>query len=100
MQADQQHDGFIEACIMPETVGQRELRITKARLVNEQRERTANHVSKLREQARNRSTDVETKATQCTDRTPCVVACMFCFWLIVANVLLLQWLYITGRLNL
>ncbi len=85
---------------MAETVGQRKLRLTKGRLVNELRNRTANRISQLREQEGNRSTDVETKATQCTDRRPCLVACLFCFWLLVANLLLIQWLYITGRLNL
>jgi hypothetical protein len=75
---------------MPETVGQRNLRLTKAKLVKEQNIRTANRISQLREQEGNRSTDVETKATQCTDRRPCIVACLFCFCLVVANVLLMQ----------
>ncbi len=85
---------------MPETVGQRQLRLTKGRVVNELRDRTAKRIAQLKEQKGNASTDEETKETQCPDRTPCLAACLFCFWLLVANVLLLQWLYITGRLNL
>ena len=85
---------------MPETVGQRKLRLTKERLINELRQRTDTRVAQLREQEGNRSTDVETKATQCSDRAPCLYACLFCFWVLVVNLLLAQWLYVKGRLKL
>ena len=64
------------------------------------RRRTAKRVAQLREQEGSRSTDVETKATQCIDRTPCLTACLFCFSLLVVNLLFLQWLYVKGRLKL
>ena len=86
--------------LMPETPGQRRLRLTKLRLTTELRQRTENRVSELREQSGNRDTDIEHKATQCTDQAPCIIACLFCFWLLVANLLFIQWLYINGRLKL
>ena len=85
---------------MPESPGQRKLRLTKERLRNELRQRTDKKLALLKELAIDRSTDIEDKATQCTDRTPCLYACLFCFWLLIANLLLVQWLHIKGRLNL
>ena len=79
---------------------QRKLRLTKERLRNELRQRTDKKLALLRELAVDRSTDIENKATQCTDRAPCLYACLFCFWLLIVNLLLAQWLYIKGRLNL
>ena len=86
--------------LMPESPGQRKLRLTKERLRNELRQRTDKKLALLRELAIDRSTDIENKATQCTDRAPCLYACLFCFWLLIANLLLVQWLHIKGRLNL
>ena len=86
--------------LMPESPGQRKLRLTKERLRNELRQRTDKKLALLRELVVDRSTDIENKATQCTDRTPCLYACLFCFWLLIANLLLVQWLHIKGRLNL
>ena len=87
-------------CLMPESRGQKKLRLTKERLTNELRHRTENQLAQLREQAINRSTDVESKATQCSDRAPCLYACLFCFWVLVVNLLLAQWLYVKGHLKL
>ena len=74
------------SCLMPETAGQRKLRLTKERLTNELNQRTARRISELKEQG--------------NQGTPCLTACLFCFWLLVANLLFYQWLYNTGRLNL
>ena len=90
----------VQSCLMPETAGQRKLRLTTERLVSELNHRTTNCQAQLREQEGNRSTDVETKATQCSDRAPCLYACLFCFWLLVVNLLLAQWLYVKGHLKL
>ena len=87
-------------CPMPESPGQKKLRLTKERLTNELRHRTENKLALLREQTFDRSTDIESRATQCNDRTPCLYACLFCFWLLVVNLLLAQWLYVKGRLIL
>ena len=76
------------------------MRLTKERLTNELRQRTDKKLALLRELAVDRSTDIENKATQRTDRAPCLYACLFCFWLLIVNLLLAQWLYIKGRLNL
>ena len=91
---------FAVSYLMPESPGQRKLRLTKERLTNELRQRTDKKLALLRELAVDRSTDIENKATQCTDRAPCLYACLFCFWLLIVNLLLAQWLYIKGRLNL
>jgi hypothetical protein len=85
---------------MVESPGQKKLRLTKERLTNELRQRTENKLALLKEQSFDRSTDIETKATQCNDRTPCLYACLFCFWLVVVNLLLAQWLYVRGLLKL
>jgi hypothetical protein len=85
---------------MVESPGQKKLRLTKERLTSELRQRTENKLALLKVQSFDRSTDIETKATQCNDRTPCLYASLFCFWLVVANLLLAQWLYTTGRLKL
>ena len=85
---------------MRESPGQKKLRLTKERLTNELRHRTENKLALLKEQSFDRSTDIETKATQCNDRAPCLYACLFCFWLVVVNLLLAQWLYVKGRLKL
>ena len=86
--------------LMHETVGQRKLRLTKQRLVDELSQRTAKRVAQLKELESRRATEEETKATQCIDKAPCLTACLFCFWLLVVNLLFLQWLHVKGRLKL
>ena len=86
--------------LMPESPGQRKLRLTKERLRNELRQRTDKKLALLRELAIDRSTDIENKATQCTDRAPCLYACLFFFWLLFVNLLFPQWFYYQGRLRL
>jgi hypothetical protein len=85
--------------LMRESSGQRKLRLTKLRLANELRQRTENRVAELREQAGNRDTDFDHKGTQCTNWNSCINASLFCFLLIVANLQLLQRLYIKGHIK-
>ena len=84
---------------MPEAVGQRKLRLTKARLVRELEHRTASRVAQWRGQEGNRSMDIDHKGTQCTSWNPCINATLFCFLLVVANLLFLQRLYIKGQIK-
>jgi hypothetical protein len=85
---------------MPESKGQKKLRLTKERLTEELRLRTVRRQAQLREEAIERSTDKEIKAKQCGKKAPCLYACLFCFWLLVVNLLFAQWLYFQGRLKL
>ena len=87
-------------CLMPESKGQKKLRLTKERLTNELRLRTVGRQAQLREEAINRLTDEDIKAKQCGEKAPCLYACLFCFWLLVVNLLLAQWFYFQGRLRL
>ena len=84
---------------MRESSGQRRLRLTKVRLANELRQRTENRVAELREQAGNRDTDIDHKGTQCTNWNSCINASLFCFLLVVLNLLLLQRLYTKGHIK-
>ena len=85
---------------MPESEGQKKLRLTKERLTKELRQRTVRRQAQLREEAIVRLTEEEVKAKQCGEKAPCLYACLFCFWLLVVNLLLAQWLYFQGRLRL
>jgi hypothetical protein len=85
---------------MPESKGQKKLRLTKERLTEELRLRTVRRQAQLREEAIERLTDDKIKAKQCGEKAPCLYACLFCFWLLVVNLLFVQWLYFQGRLRL
>ena len=85
---------------MPESKGQKKLRLTKERLTRELRLRTVARQAQLREEAIDGLTDEEIKAKKCTDKAPCLYACLFCFWLLVVDLLLAQWFYSQGRLRL
>jgi hypothetical protein len=87
---------------MVESPGQKKLRLTKARLERELRERTVHRLSQLRIQSEGRAaaTDIEEKGTQCSDSSPWLFVCLFCFLLVVANLLFIQWLWFYGRLKL
>jgi hypothetical protein len=87
---------------MVESPGQKKLRLTKARLERELRERTASRLSQLRVQSERRAaaTDIEEKGTQCSDSFPWLFVCLFCFLLVVANLLFIQWLWLYGRRKL
>ena len=87
-------------CLMPESKGQKKLRLTKERLTRELRLRTVARQAQLREEAIDGLTDEDIKAKKCTDKAPCLYACLFCFWLLVVNLLLAQWFYFQGRLRL
>ncbi len=87
-------------CHMPETPGQKKLRLTKERLTNELRLRTVKRQDQLREEAIDRLTDEEVKERKCLEKAPCLYACLFCFWLLVVNLLFAQWFYYQGRLKL
>ncbi len=87
---------------MSESPGQKKLRLTKARLERELRERTASRCNDLRAQSEGRSaaTDIEEKSTQCSESSPLLFVYLFCFLLVVANLLFIQWLWLYGRLKL
>ena len=87
-------------CLMPESKGQKKLRLTKERLTRELRLRTVARQAQLREEAIDGLTDEDIKAKQCGEKAPCLYACLFCFWLLVVNLLLAQWFYFQGRLRL
>ncbi len=84
---------------MRESPGQKKLRLTTERLASELRQRTENRVAELKKKGGNRDTDIDHKGTQCTDWTPCVNASLFCFLLVVLNLLLLQRLYTKGHIK-
>jgi hypothetical protein len=69
------------------------LRLVKENQTRELRQRTAARLAELRAVSTGIATDVEEKGTQCNDWTPYLNACLFCFLLLVANLLFLQWLY-------
>ena len=79
--------------LMKETWGENKLRLVKEEQTRELRQRTAARLAELRAVSTGIATDVEEKGTQCNDWTPCLNACLFCFLLVVANLLFLQWLY-------
>ncbi len=85
-----------------ESPGQKKLRLTKAILERELRERTASRCRELRAQSEGRAaaTDIEEKGTQCSEPSPWVSVYLFCFLLVVANLLFIQWLWLYGRLKL
>jgi hypothetical protein len=85
-----------------ESPGQKKLRLTKAILERELRERTASRCRELRAQSEGRAaaTDIEEKGTQCSESSPWLSVYLFCFLLVVANLLFLQWLWLYGRLKL
>ena len=85
---------------MPESKGQKKLRLTKERLTKELRLRTVARQAQLREEAIDGLTDEDIKAKQCGEKALCLYACLFCFWLLVVNLLLAQWFYFQGRLRL
>jgi hypothetical protein len=85
---------------MPESEGQKKLRLTKERIREELRQRTVRRQAQLRKEAFVRLTEEQVKARQCGEKAPCLYACLFCFWLLVVNLLLAQWLYFQGRLRL
>ena len=85
---------------MPESEGQKKLRLTKERLTKELRQRTVRRQAQLREEAIVRLTEEGVKAKQCGGKAPCLYACLFCFWLLIVNLLFAQWLYVQGRLRL
>jgi hypothetical protein len=87
---------------MVESPGQKKLRLTKARLERELRERTVHKLSQLRVQSEGRAaaTDIEEKGTQCTESSPWLSVYLFCFLLVIANLLFLQRLWLYGRLKL
>jgi hypothetical protein len=85
---------------MPESEGQKKLRLTKERITEELRQRTVRRQAQLRKEAFVRLTEEQVKARQCGEKAPCLYACLFCFWLLVVNLLLAQWLYFQGRLRL
>ncbi len=87
-------------CPMPESEGQKKLRLTKERLTNELRLRTVRRQSQLRKEAVDRLKVEEVKAEQCDKKASCLYACLFCFWLLVVNMLFAQRLYLQGRLRL
>jgi len=80
--------------LMKETWGEKKLRLVKENQTRELRERTVARLAKLRALSTGIATDIEEKGTQCNDWTPYLNACLFCFLLLVANLLFLQWLYI------
>jgi len=84
-----------------ESPGQKKLRLTKERLERELRERTASRCNDLRAQSEGRAaaTDIEEKGTQCSE-SPWLSVYLFCFLLVIANLLFLQWLWLYGRLKL
>jgi hypothetical protein len=84
---------------MRESPGQKKLRLTKVRLASELRQRTEKRLAELKEKGGNRDTDIDYKGTQCTDWNPCINASLFCFLLIVLNLLLLQRLYTKGHIK-
>jgi hypothetical protein len=79
---------------MKETWGEKKLRLVKENQTRELRERTVARLAELRALSTGIATDVEEKGTQCNDWTPYLNARLFCFLLLVANLLFLQWLYI------
>ncbi len=93
---------LLSSACMVESPGQKKLRLTKARLERELRERTVHRLSQLRIQSEGRAaaTDIEEKGTQCSDSSPWLFVCLFCFLLVVANLLFIQWLWFYGRLKL
>ncbi len=93
---------LLSSACMVESPGQKKLRLTKARLERGLRERTVHRLSQLRIQSEGRAaaTDIEEKGTQCSDSTPWLFICLFCFLLVVANLLFIQWLWFYGRLKL
>jgi len=84
---------------MRESSGQKKLRLTKVRLASELRQRTEKRLAELKEKGGNRDTDIDHKGTQCTDWNPYINASLFCFLLIVLNLLLLQRLYTKGHIK-
>ncbi len=78
---------------MKETWGEKKLRPVKEKQTRELKKRTVARLAELRALSTGIATDVEEKGTQCNDWTPYLNACLFCFLLLVVNLLLLQWLY-------
>jgi hypothetical protein len=87
---------------MEESPGQKKLRLTKARLERELRERIANKCGQLMvlSEGRQAATDIEDKSTQCSDSHLWRTVYLFCFLLVIANLLFYQWLWFNGRLKL
>ncbi len=83
----------------PESPGQKKLRLTKDRLERELRERTASRCRQLRDlsEGRQAATDIEDKSTQCSDTHLWMTVYLFCFLLVIANLLFYQWLLYNGR---
>ena len=79
--------------LMKETWGEKKLRLVKEKQTRELKKRTAARLAELRAVSTGVATDIEEKGTQCNDWTPYLNACLFCFLLLVANLLFLQWQY-------
>ncbi len=74
-------------------MGEKKLRLVKEKQTRELKKRAVARLAELRALSTGIVTDVEEKGTQCNDWTPYLNACLFCFLLLVVNLLLLQWLY-------
>jgi hypothetical protein len=83
---------------MVESRGEKKLRLVKERQVRELRQRTAARISELRALSIGVATDIEERGTQCNDWSPYLNACLFCFLLVVVNLLFIQWCYTKGFL--
>ena len=80
---------------MVESRGEKKLRLVKERQVRELRQRTAARISELRALSTGVATDIE----ECNDWSPYLNACLFCFLLVVVNLLFIQWCYTKGFLR-
>ena len=78
---------------MKETWGEKKLRLNKEKQTSKLKKRTVARLAELRALSTGIATDIEEKGTQCNDWTPYLNACLFCFLLLVANLLFLQWQY-------
>ena len=84
---------------MVESRGEKKLRLVKERQVRELRQRTAARISELGALSTGVATDIDHKGTQCTNWNPCINATLFCFFLVIVNLLFLQRLYIKGQIK-
>jgi hypothetical protein len=93
---------LLSSACMSESPGQKKLRLTKIRLKRELRERTAVRCSQLRllSEGRAVATDIEDKSTQCSDSLPWLYFYLFCFLLFAANLLFIQWFWLSFEVEL
>ena len=79
--------------------GEKKLRLVKETQTRELNQRTAARISELRALSTGVATDIEERGTQCDDWSPYLNACLFCFLLVVVNLLFIQWCYTKGFLR-